>query len=191
MKTVEIYTDGACSGNPAAKIWRAVMKDVHANLSATGFSKPAGVVTAEVCLDSGLLATEACKNDPRGSRVISEFFNKKYLPTEECTTHVFTPVCADSGLLANPTCLSLNTTTEKVFIDRKYEEPPRVLPNDYAYEVPFDYCEVHYCEKDEFGNYITSKEEESYPDGDENYFESEEFYEEKTGEDEPFWWEEE
>lgn len=180
------------SGNPAAKIWKAVMQEVHKNLEKKNFTKPSGVVTASVCADSGLLATDICRADPRGDRTVNEFFNKEYLPTEECTIHVLTPVCAESGLLANPTCLSLNTTIEKVFIDRKYEEPPKSLPKDYEFEVPFDYCEAHYCAKDENGNYITH----TYPDGWEGYIDSGEFeenyYEEEdNGEDEPFWWEEE
>lgn len=167
------------TGNPAAKIWKSVMQEIHADLSATdyprttSFTKPSNVTTVEVCADSGLLATELCKNDPRGDRTVSEYFGKDKVPTEECTTHVKIQVCADTLLLANPTCLAQNTLIDKICIDRKYEEKPEVLPADFDYEVPFDYCEYHYCPKDEEGNYIV---EEKYPAGWEGNFDIDEDY---------------
>lgn len=161
------------AGNPAAKIWKAVMQEVHAELSAkdypktTSFTKPSSVTTVEVCADSGLLATDLCRNDPRGDRTFKEYFGKDKIPTEECTTHVSVKVCADTLLLANPTCLEQDTLVEKIYIDRKYEEKPEVLPADFDFEVPFDYCEYHYCPKDENGNYIV---ENRYPAGWEGNF---------------------
>ena len=59
-----------------------------------------------------------------------------------------------------------HTLVEKICIDRKYEEKPEVLPADFDYEVPFDYCEYHFCPKDEDGNYIV----ERYPAGWEGNF---------------------
>ena len=185
------------SGNPAAKIWKAVMKEVHADLSAsnypktTSFTKPKTVVSMEVCADSGLLATELCKNDPRGDRTVTEYFSKSNLPKEECTTHVKIQVCADTLLLPNPTCLNMHTLVEKICLDRKYEQKPSALPKDIDYEIPFDYCEFHYCPKDEFGNYIV-EEAEDYPAGWEGNFNPEGSgngsgnQEDKKQED--FWW---
>lgn len=147
------------SVNPSAKLWKAVMEKVHVGLPAATFTKPSGVVQVEVCRDSGLLPTELCKKDRRGSRVYTEYFNNKNgtIPTEYCTTHKVVEVCPDSFKLANPTCISKVGTVGIVFIDRNYQTPPSSLPEDYEYEVPKTYCELdmHYCPKDENGNYIT------------------------------------
>lgn len=166
------------SVNPSAKLWKAVMEKVHEGLPAAKFTKPSGVVEVEVCMDSGLLATELCKKDRRGSRVYTEYFNSKNgtIPTEYCTTHKLVEVCPDSFKLANPTCISKVGTVDIVFIDRNYETVPSILPEDYAYEVPSTYCdlEMHYCETDENGNYIvpddnTDDKEEEDNDNDNEF----------------------
>ena len=176
------------TGNPSARIWKAVMSKVHANLPVKQFEKPSGVVTAEVCLDSGLLPTEYCKTDRRGDRTTTEYFVAGTVPTEECTTHVSIPVCPETFKLANPTCKATVGTIDLVFIDRNYEKEPSVLPNDYEYEVPNTYCEYHYCEVDENGNYVSSYEEED----DEKKPDSGDNKDDKTDEKddkEKFWWE--
>lgn len=147
------------NGNPSAKLWKGVMEKVHANLAPAKFAKPANVVEVEVCKDSGLLPTELCKNDKRGSRVYTEYFNAKNgtIPTEYCSTHVYYEVCPDTFKLANPVCENLVGTIKIVRLNRNYEEgQPVAKPEDYAYEVPNTYCdfEDHYCPMDEDGNWI-------------------------------------
>lgn len=146
------------SGNPAAKIWKAVMAKVHEGLENKPFVKPSNIVTAEVCVDSGLLATDVCKADRRGDRTRTEIFAKGTVPTDECTVHKYVAVCPDTFKLANPTCLSTVGTIDIVFIDRNYEEEPSKLPKDYEYEVPKTYCEYHYCAVDENGSYIQNND---------------------------------
>lgn len=143
--------------NPGTKVWKAVMSKVHENLPAAKFERPSGVVDIEVCRDSGLLATEACKHDLRGSRVIKEIFNSKNgtIPTEYCDVHEYVAVCPDSFKLANPTCLHTAGTINIVRLNRHYEAgKPTVKPWDYEYETPTTYCEYHYCPKDENGDWI-------------------------------------
>lgn len=157
------------SGNPAAKIWQAVMKKIHEELPTKSFEKPSGIVSVEVCEDSGLIATDLCRTDRRGDRTKTEIFSKATIPTEECHIHVAAPVCPDTFKLANPTCLREVGTVDIVCINRNYEEAPETLPNDYEYELPLEYCEFHYCEKDEYGNYITSNfDDEEEDENDEN-----------------------
>lgn len=179
------------SGNPAAKIWKAVMKKVHEGLANKKFTRPADIVEMEVCLDSGLLATDLCKQDRRGSRVKTELFNKEYVPTETCSTHVLATVCPESFKLANPTCLKTVGTTQIVCIDRHYTTKPSVLPNDYAYEVPSDYCEYHYAEKDEYGNYVEQLEPDNNSGNNGNTSEESDKSgdDKKNNEKRTFWWE--
>lgn len=190
------------TGNPSARLWKAVMQKVHASLPSKQFEKPSGVVTCEVCLDSGLLATDLCRNDRRGDRTTTEYFTTDTIPTEECGTHVSIPVCPETFKLANPTCKSTVGTVNVIFIDRGYEAAPSVLPADYDYEVPLDYCEYHYCEVDEEGNFVGSNE----PDEDDYEYEDQMTPDkieqlnkldkdknngavEKPVEQETFWWE--
>lgn len=150
------------NGNPSAKLWKAVMEKVHADLKPAQFTKPTGVVEVEVCKDSGLLPTELCKNDKRGSRVYTEYFNSKNgtIPTEYCTTHVYYEVCPDTFKLANPVCKDLVGTIQIVRLNRNYTEgQPVTEPEDYAYEIPHTYCdfEEHYCPVDENGDWIINR----------------------------------
>lgn len=149
------------SGNPAAKIWKAVMQKAHEGLANKDFTRPNSVVSAEVCMDSGLLATDACKHDRRGDRTHSEIFAKGTVPTTECATHKYVKVCPETFKLANPTCKSTVREASIVFLDRGYEVAPSKLPKDYEYEIPKTYCELHYCAVDANGNYIEPEEEKS------------------------------
>ncbi len=165
------------SSNPGSKVWKAIMQKVHQNLPAAKFERPSGVVTREVCKDSGLLATEACKNDLRGSRVIKEIFNARNgsIPTEKCDVHEYVTVCPDTYKIPNPTCLHTVGTVNIVRLNRHYKQgQPSVKPEDYLYETPNSYCTFHYCPVDEYGNFIepepsidpTPPIDEELPNGD-------------------------
>ena len=145
------------STNPGTKVWKAVMEKIHKDLPAAKFERPSTVINVEVCRDSGLLATDACKTDLRGSRVTTEIFNSKNgsVPKTYCEIHEVVAVCPDSFKLANPTCINTVGTVNISRINRHYAEgEPTVQPTDYEYEVPTTYCEYHYCAKDEEGNWI-------------------------------------
>lgn len=147
------------SGNPAAKIWKAVMQKIHTDLPNKKFEQPSSVVTANVCMDSGLLVTDACRYDRRGDRTKSEIFEKGTVPTKECTIHKYVSVCPDTFKLPNPTCIKTVGTFNLVVLDRGYEEAPSSLPKDYEYEIPQTFCDFHYCATDENGVYIESEDE--------------------------------
>jgi penicillin-binding protein 1A len=68
-------------------IWKKIMSRVHEGLSDPGFTKPADIVEAEVCRKSGKLPIRGCSNDYRGSAVITEYFKKGTVPTEDCDVH--------------------------------------------------------------------------------------------------------
>ncbi len=104
--------------SPASQIWASVMKQAHEGLDNKSFdeSKPDNVVTAKICRDSGLLATDNCKNDQRGDRTYTEYFVKGTVPTKQCETHVKVEICKETGLLASEFCPKKE---EKVFITRQ------------------------------------------------------------------------
>lgn len=131
--------------NPAGLLWSRIMRPIHSGLASKYFSstRPEGVVTAKVCKCSGLLATEECEQDPRGSQVYTEYFVKGTVPTEKCNCHVKVSICTDTGLLANEYC---EHTEEKVFITRpNVDEPAKwQMAKDAQYTLTIkDTCTTH------------------------------------------------
>ena len=81
------------SGNPAGKIWAAVMKDIHKELDNATFEKPEGVVTATICSATGKVAKEGC------GATYQEVFVEGSVP-DVCDGHTGLPICMESGFIA-------------------------------------------------------------------------------------------
>lgn len=91
-------------------IWKAIMSRVHEGLEYKDFPIPSGITSATVCSKSGLLPIEGtCDSDPRGSMLITEYFDASTVPSDLCDHHVTLTICNDTGTLANAYCP--NTTT--------------------------------------------------------------------------------
>ncbi len=97
-----ILTDS--STNPAVVMWQKVMSLVHEGVEYQNFSQPSDVVSCKYCQDSGLLATEACRTDPRGNREVSGLLNIEDAPVAYCDVHVQVEICDESGHVANEYC---------------------------------------------------------------------------------------
>lgn len=123
----------------ATSAWTAVMKDIHNGLPNKGFKEPSGIVSATVCKDSGLLATDACRMDQRGSRAYSEIFAKGTVPTKTCETHVRVWVCKETGKLANGYCTN---TEQRTYITRPDSDKNTSWHSagDAQYMVPTEQC---------------------------------------------------
>ena len=135
-------------------IWANVMKDIHKDLERKRFERPENIVTATICRDSGLLVTDLCKNDPRGSRAYTEYFVKGTVPTKTCTCHVEADVCKETGKIATENCKETET---KVFITRETDKKVWEKASDAKYMLPTEECD---CEnKDEVAPVITLKGE--------------------------------
>lgn len=86
-------------------IWRDVMEHAHENLEYTEFQKPYNIVEAQVCAESGKLAIPGlCDSDPRGSQIITEYFEDGTVPTEVCDVHIQVTMCRNSGKIATDNC---------------------------------------------------------------------------------------
>ncbi len=131
--------------SPASQIWKDVMAEAHSGLSSKSFSenKPDNVVTATICRDSGLLATEECKHDQRGNRCYTEYFVKGTVPTKHCETHVKVEICKETKLLATEFCPEKE---EKVFITRPNSDSEtawkRAADSKYMLTIK-DECDKH------------------------------------------------
>ena len=143
----------------AQKIWNAVMAKIHKDMNlepAEFFNEvPPNIVTRTICMDSGKIATELCKADPRGSRVRTEYFIQGTEPSysDVCTTHVAALACKDAKdaqgrmLLATEYCPH-ESVFERVYIKRPVQYMPPFpnspYPEDVIYELPEgEYCTIH------------------------------------------------
>ena len=75
------------SGNPCSAIFRKVMSAIHEDLPDKDFFSCSGLTSVSVCADSGMLASENCALDVRGSRVYTALCATDNAPTTICTMH--------------------------------------------------------------------------------------------------------
>lgn len=103
------------SSNPCVSVWDTIMTLLHqkyvdsANNGGEAlktFETPATVIKATYCRDSGLLMTDACRADPRGSRAETGYFAVGTQPTEYCSTHVLVDYDTSTGAVASALCPS-------------------------------------------------------------------------------------
>jgi len=137
-------------GSYPAKLWKAIMEEIHKNLEVKNFEQPGGLVSVNICKVSGKRPSELCTLDPRGSMVKSELFIKGTEPDAEsiCDVHVIRDVCADSKKLATEFCPAPSVQSQ-VFIQRiepfipEPESDQKQLPADLIYEAPTEPCDIH------------------------------------------------
>ena len=86
------------SSNPATGMWKQVMQQVHAYLGYedASFEVPEGMKRVTVCCDTGLLASEACEHEIRGSRTMTLYMRPEDIPTSICEAHVYVDICSES-----------------------------------------------------------------------------------------------
>ena len=117
------------------------MEQVHDGLPNKEFNKPTNVVECTVCRDSGLLMTDACREDPRGSRAVTVELSLYDVPTQNCDVHKEVEICGASGHVVNEYCKQVegNTTKTVGLLDVSRAFPVRgITVQDQAYAVPND-----------------------------------------------------
>lgn len=134
------------SSSTAAQMWQHINTKIHEGLdSKTSFNRPEGIVSANVCTQSGLLPTPLCTQDPRGV-VKSEIFAQGTVPRQYCDVHVEAIIDTTNGKLANEYCPVENLET-KVFIQRTPPYIPEdhggIIPGDFPYNLPTEICDEH------------------------------------------------
>ena len=97
--------------NPAARLWNNVMKPLHSGLKNVALYDKSKMVSVEICLDSGKVATAACKNDVRGGRVESVLVYPEDVPTASCDKHILVNYCANGNAVAGEGCLHTSGVT--------------------------------------------------------------------------------
>ncbi len=90
--------------SPALTVWKKVMDATHKDLAVKNFSSSKDFQLVDVCSCSGLLPTDACKSDPRGSRIVAGYFHKDDIPTKSCDVHEFVEIDSSAKMLATENC---------------------------------------------------------------------------------------
>lgn len=91
--------------NPAAQMWKKVMQPIHEGMPNEALYNGNAFRTVAVCLDSGLLATDACRSDVRGiDRVVYVNVYPGDEPQGTCDKHVQMEYCISGGGVATEYC---------------------------------------------------------------------------------------
>lgn len=130
----------------AARLWQNIMTRAHTDLaSKASFDRPEGIVSANICTQSGLLATPTCSLDPRHV-IKTEIFAKGTVPRKHCDIHVEAEVCKITGKLANKYCPT-EDVIKQAFIQRipPYipSEHNNIVPADFKFTLPTQVCDKH------------------------------------------------
>lgn len=107
--------------NPAATLFKKVMGPLHSGKKNIALYDSSAMKGVTVCLDSGKLATDACKLDIRSdtlSRLATSAVYAEDYPTEECDKHVLVDYCSCGGV-ANEYCKLFAEVDSSVTVEQK------------------------------------------------------------------------
>ncbi|MBR5708582.1 MAG: PBP1A family penicillin-binding protein [Oscillospiraceae bacterium] len=92
------------SSNPSTGLWKQVMERVHEGLETKEFPVPDDMVWTTVCIDSGMLATDACKHEIRGDHTMTLRMKRSEVPRSRCDCHVLVEICGESHCIPCDDC---------------------------------------------------------------------------------------
>ncbi len=131
------------NGNPAGRIWSAVMSAIHENLENKTFEEPEGIKKVTICRSSGKKAREGCAD------VYTDIFTEANVP-DVCDGHAKAVVCRDSGLLPSDFCpqssweeRSFGYLPEKERNQKKWTTVHANVEGDSGAMVPTERCNIH------------------------------------------------
>lgn len=150
--------------NPAAVMWRKVMEPLHEGKQSIRLYDRSVMSSVTVCLDSGLLATDACKLDVRTEdlpRTDSAMVYWEDRPEDSCTRHVKVEFCVTGGGVATEFCKKFAEVEEAEIEERAlvkmtmkeieelmkakpYRLDENYLRDDYIYLVDEDGNDVNF-----------------------------------------------
>jgi hypothetical protein len=131
--------------NQHRDLWRKVMEDIHRNLPEKEFNRPNGLVSVDICIDSGKLVSEICRRDPRGNRIQKELFVSTHQPQDFCDDHVELRICNVSGQRAGYGCHDWGFKIGVTRMDRM-DADVVILDSDYVFTASMLHrSECAYC----------------------------------------------
>ena len=122
--------------NPAGRLWDNVMTDIHQGLEGQRFTRPSGIVEATICKDTGMKATDKCKNK------YTEIFVNGTVPSS-CDGHSGSyEICKETGKLANEYCPEKETIYQKINPPKERLSLWKTAGTSEGNK-PTDVCDVH------------------------------------------------
>ena len=100
----EIKVTSGTGSNPACTMWTKVMKKLHEGKEWKDLPTTSGMKDYTVCIDSGGIATDACKADFRANRIQTVKAFSEHKPKEECKLHILVDWCVDGDGAATEYC---------------------------------------------------------------------------------------
>ncbi|MBQ7623917.1 MAG: transglycosylase domain-containing protein, partial [Clostridia bacterium] len=125
------------STNPALQLWHDVMKKVHEDLPAKKFELKTKMVQVSYCQDSGLVPTDLCKADIRGSRVLTAMVAPEDAPKKSCDVHAAILYDTKTKQLANENCPTGDVKTAAALNLRRLYPYYGVKVGDQQYCIPY------------------------------------------------------
>lgn len=124
---------GSSGGDEAAPLWQAYMSKIHEGLEDKSIidADPTslGLVKRTICPVSGLLATDACKEDP-DHKPVTDWFLADKAPSEYCDMHVTVSICSAENAIATEFCPPESVQTVSYILIRP-ESPLYAFDDEY------------------------------------------------------------
>jgi hypothetical protein len=99
------------------------MQPVHKGLENHSLYSQSAMTSVTVCLESGMLATEACQTDVRAasgySRVASALVYPEDIPQKACTKHTVVDYCVTGGGVATEYCKNFANVDKTVVLAKQ------------------------------------------------------------------------
>ena len=111
---------------------RIYTSDVRSAYADRKFEENARLISVNYCMDSGLLPTEACLKDPRGSRIKMGYFAKGTEPAERCQTHIlvdYDVICGGVATVFTP--IGHIEKVGMIVVEREF--PKQIIVSDAQY----------------------------------------------------------
>ncbi|MBR5248454.1 MAG: transglycosylase domain-containing protein, partial [Lachnospiraceae bacterium] len=107
------------SYNPASRLWRKVLEPLHEGLSNIRMYDTSEMVSVSVCLDTGKIATDACRTDIRGGRTETVMVYPEDIPNGTCNKHIVLDHCTTGNGVANEYCAHFAEVDTNVTLEKK------------------------------------------------------------------------
>lgn len=106
------------SYNPSVRLFKQVMQPLHKGLKNVKLYNTNKMTSVTVCVDSGKLATDACKADVRGDRTQQVYVYSADKPEGTCTQHVAVDYCTVGQGVATEYCHKFATVDANVVVTK-------------------------------------------------------------------------
>ncbi len=108
--------------SPSTRLWKKVMLQIHQGLETIPLYDSDAMETVTICLESGKLATEACKNDIRTDGSVKRYETVRVYPedapTQLCDKHINVDYCTSGNGVANEYCHKFHNVGAAVLTEK-------------------------------------------------------------------------